>query len=329
MANPPYGKCYPYEAPAAGEDDQRAKATEWRHIGGAWGDGIVNATNPGGSSDFSLTPSTSDRTVVLNLGEFRMRGIQFEPTQSTLTLTIPPVTAGATRADRLLARLDPAAKQITFYIKAGTEVTTGSPVAPAVTRVTGGVWEFVLWRIEGGNTQASGLTYTDNRLWIAQTVHANTPPGTNPNLNLGLTDGSRAFHLPRMEEWVQTYPGGVATWTNVDAPVWSDLTLSGGGVLATQGSVAPAYSRVRGWVRLRGAVRRTNANPLAGAGQDTTLGTLPAGFRPGGSVQFPAATSVDGGGGRVGIGTDGVVHFIAYGAATWASLDGVTFYAEN
>ena len=177
MANPPYGKCYPYEAPAAGEDDQRAKATEWRHIGGAWGDGIVNATNPGGSSDFSLTPSTSDRTVVLNLGEFRMRGIQFEPTQSTLTLTIPPVTAGATRADRLLARLDPAAKQITFYIKAGTEVTTGSPVAPSVTRVTGGVWEFVLWRIEGGNTQASGLTYTDNRLWIAQTVHANTPPG--------------------------------------------------------------------------------------------------------------------------------------------------------
>jgi hypothetical protein len=331
MANPAYGRCYPYEAPAVGEDDQRAFANEWRHIGAAWGDGIVNATNPGGSSDFSLAPSTSDRTVVLNLGEIRVRGIHFEPTQGSLTLTIPAVAAGSTRADRLLARLDPAAKQITFYIKSGTAVTSGSPVAPGVTRVTGGVWELVLWRIEGGNVAANALTYTDNRVWLAQTVHVNSAPGVNPNLNLGLTDGSRAFHLPTREEWVQTYPAGVATWTNIDRPVWRDITLAGSGALSTQGAVPPQYSKVRGWVELQGGIRRTNSNPLATAGQDAVLGTLPDGFRPGASKNWWVATSVAGtaSGGRVNIGADGVIHFVPPADTTWASLDGVRFYAEN
>lgn len=331
MANPTYGRCYPYEAPAAGEDDQRAFATEWRHIGAAWGDGIVNATNPGGSSDFSVTPSTSDRNVVLNLGEIRIRGIHFEPTQSSLTLAIPAVAAGSIRSDRIVAKLNPTLKQITFEFRQGTAVTTGTPARPGLTRTTGGTWEVPLWLITGGNVAANALTYEDHRIWIGNQLHGNSEPGPNTQLNQGYPDGSQFFHLPTRQTYVQTYPAGVATWTNIDKPVWQDLTLAGSGALATQGSVAPQFCRVRGWVELQGAVRRTAGTPLATAGVDAILGTLPAGYRPGVSKNWWVATSVAGAaaGGRVNIGPDGVVHFLPPADTSWASLEGVRFYAEN
>lgn len=328
MVNPAYGKCYPYE-----NVDQQARETEWRHYGGAFGDGIVGAPRADGSSAFSMTRSTSDRSFTLNLADFRMRGIMFEPTQDTLALTFPAVATGQKRADRVIARLDPAAKNITFSVKAtGTAVaSTATAVAPGLTRTSGGVWEMPLWRVEGGNVAASDLTIDDHRIWLGDIMHGNVPPGDHPELNLGRPDGSRFFHRPTGEEWVQSYPAGVPTWTNIDRPVYQNLSLLGAGLLSTQGDVPLGYSKVRNWVELRGAVRRTAGTPLAAAGDTADIAQLPVGARPGFTRQWWVATTVTGAGagGRVSIEADGLIHFTPPADTGWAGFDGVRFYAEN
>src|SRR5215210_1112142 len=324
-----YGNSYPLPG-AGGMTD-----ANWRNIASAWGDGLVNSVNPGGSSDFSVTPSTSTRTVTLNLGQIRIRGVQFEQTQATLALSIPDiVTAGNIRSDRIVARYDPAAAvadRIVFQFRAGTEVAaTATPPRPGLTRVAAGAWEIPLWLITGGNVAANALEYEDHRVWVGNRLHVNSEPGPNTQLNQGYPDGTQAFHLPRRETWVQTYPGGVATWTNVDRPDWRDITLAGSGALAAQGTT-PAYCRVRGEVRLRGAVRRTAGTALVAAGAVADLGTLPVGYRPGATEDWGVGTTFTGGahGARVYIGTDGVIHVTAPADTGWVSLSGVRFYAEN
>jgi hypothetical protein len=87
VVNPAYAKVYPWE-----NVDQQAREAEWRHYGGALGDGVVGAPRADGSSAFSLIPSTSDRSFQVNLADYRMRGIMFQPTQDTWTgtSTAPP-----------------------------------------------------------------------------------------------------------------------------------------------------------------------------------------------------------------------------------------------
>ena len=257
MTNPAYGKCYPFE-----DADQQAREAEWRHYGGAFGDGIIGPPRADGSSAFSLQRSASDRTMTLNLADFRMRGILFEPTQDTLTFTLPAITTGQVRSDRVVAGFNPGPgtvtvgaytlppKSITFYVKSGTAVASGTSVSrPVVTRTSGGVWEIPLHLMTGGNVAANQLDYEDQRIWLGDIMHGNTPPGNNTELNLGRPDGSRFYHLPTGQEWVQTYPGGIPTWSNLDDPPWTDLDI-GSGIVT--GQARPQYRVRRGQVELQG-----------------------------------------------------------------------------
>jgi hypothetical protein len=217
VANPAYAKVYPWE-----NVDQQAREAEWRHYGGALGDGVVGAPRADGSSAFSLIPSTSDRSFQVNLADYRMRGIMFQPTQDTWTGTSTAPPAGQT----------------------GNE-----PPAP--------------W---GGNTE----------------------------LNQGRPDGSRFYHLPTGQEYVQTYPGGIPTWSSLDDPPWSALDI-GGGIVT--GQARPEYRVRRGQVELQGHGLRAGGG-LWGP-QSTLLEVLvarvPAGLAP--SVPHHWAGRISGGAG--------------------------------
>lgn len=294
MANPAYGLVYPFEAPAAGEDDQRAYAAQWRRLAGSWGDGIVNAFGSAGTSSFALTRSTSDRTVSLHLDEFRIKGIHFEPTQSTLTLTLATIATGSTRSDRLVAGLNPGStsvtvgtytlppKSISFYIKTGTAVTSGTPTLPAVSRVAGGLWEVPLYILTGGNVSADALDVTDQRVFVAERLHVLSRPGLNTELNLGRTDGTQAYDATTGHTWLQTYPGGVATWTDLDASTWQDVSIG----TTLQGGIAPPqYSVRRGRVNFRGEVGPKTAPWSDGLGKG--LGQVPDTVAPSFPRSFP------------------------------------------
>jgi hypothetical protein len=252
---------------------------DWRELGSGLGDGIVNSTSPGGSSDFSAAPSSSGRTIVLNLGQIRIRGVQFRPTptNATVTLTLPAVAEGSTRTDRIIARYDPAAAdtdKITFLVLSGTAAASGTPNRPVITRVAGGVWDVPLHAYTGGNVTTDALTHEDHRIWVTSHLHGLMPPGGNTTLNQGFPDGTQYFDLPTNETWVQTYPGGVATWTNVDNPEWTDLNL---GTALKKGLRAPQWRIVRGYLDMWGEAGPT-AGPWVGGttGGNKGLGVLPA-----------------------------------------------------
>lgn len=258
----------------------------WRRLAGALGDGIVNAFGSAGASSFALTKSTSGRTLTLHLDELRIQGVHFTPTQATLDLSIPDVAAGSTRTDRLLVKYDPASAtdKVTFYVKAGTPVTTGTPPFPAVARNVSGVWEIPLYTWTGGNVAASALDYTDQRVFVSQHLHVLSRPGLNTELNLGRTDGTRAYDATTGHTWVQTYPGGVATWTDLDNPTFNNVDL---GTALRAGAQAPQYAVSRGRVYFRGEVHTTTA-PWAG-GPGKGAGQVPVEAAPSSKRFFPAA----------------------------------------
>lgn len=276
-----YGTTAPFAGPGGMTD------VNWRDIGSSWGDGIVNALGSAGTSSFALGRSASDRTVTLHLDEIRVRGYHFKPSQSTLALTVPAVAAGSTRADRLLVKYDPTAAvadRITFYIKAGTAVTTGTPSFPTFSRVVGGVWEVPLYTWTGGNVSADALEVTDQRVFISERLHVLSRPGLNSELNLGRSDGAQAFDYSTGHTWVCTYPGGVATWTDLDNPPWSNVNI---GTSLKAGVAAPQYSVSRGRVYFRGEAGPTSGPWSGGPGKG--LGQVPVEIAPSFTRVFPIA----------------------------------------
>jgi hypothetical protein len=258
---------------------------DWREFGSGLSDGIVNSTNPGGSSDFQVALSAADRTITLNLGQIRIRGVQFRPTPTTatVTFTLPAITTGQTRSDRIVARYDPAAAdtdKITFIQVNGTAVAA-NPVRPSITRIAGGTWDVPLHLFTGGNVTSDTLTHEDHRIFVTSHLHGLTPPGNNTALNSGFPDGTQYFNYPTGETYVQTYPGGVATWTNLDDPPWTDLNI-GGGIVTPAGEPRPAYRVRRGQVELQGHGVRANGVPWGPYTtlQEILIGTLPASLVP-------------------------------------------------
>lgn len=273
---------------------------DWREFGSGLGDGIVNSTSPGGSSDFAVALSSSDRSLVLNLGQIRIRGVQFRPTPSnaTVSFTLPDVASGSTRSDRIVARYDPAAADVDKIVMrtiTGTAVTSGTPTRPGITRVAGGIWEVPLHLFTGGAVTSDTLTHEDHRVFVTSHLHGLTPPGGNTTLNQGFPDGTQYFDLPTGMTWVQTYPAGVATWGNVDDPDWSNLNIGGGMVAGTS---TPQYRVKRGELQMRGNGRRLPASnggvwDAAAGAIEQVVGTLPASVAP--SVQHTWSAGVEGG----------------------------------
>lgn len=253
----------------------------WRDIGAGWGDGIINDTGVGA---FLLTPSSSSRQLTMLLGEYRIQGRQFLPSQTTMTFTPTAPAAGYVRRDRVIARMDPAAvgaDAITFLLREGVAVPSGtSPAGSGLIRADAGVWEMGLWSIAGGNVAADQLDYIDDRVW----THGGTIYHHGNDL-LPVPDEHTfgTMLLQNRGTWVErmvrryTYVGTVATpaWSSMDLPLFYDVNL---GTTLKQGVAAPQYGVAGGRVYFRGEVGPRAGGWLTGNGKG--LGQVPAEVAP-------------------------------------------------
>jgi hypothetical protein len=121
--------------------------------------------------------------------------------------------------------------------------------------------------------------------------------------------------------------GATPTWVDVDAPVWQNMSLAPGALVAS--GQAPQFCKIRGIVHLRGGIAPASGNFPAG---NTTLPTLDAGFRPGAAMAFEVdhgrvlSTAVEV---RISIQPTGAMSLSASGVTSACRLDGITFPAEN
>lgn len=320
MTQPAYGKTYPFDG------SQEAGDAEWRHLAAAFGDGVVNDVD---GTAFKMAASASSRVVTVTLGFCRVQGIIFEPVDATLDVTLDDLTAGHLRCDRIVARYDPTGKSISVIPIIGSDVTTGTPAVPALTRAPGGTWDLPLAHFAGGNGAASTLVKTDDRSWIgADGVVANAA-ALDPDAPIGTT----MLALDTGALWRAVLVGTTPTWVDQDTPTWVDFPLAGTAGTLSAFDTAPLYSKVRQKVKLRGTVQRTTGNLL-----DTTstvnaiIGTLPVGCRPASIRRFQVPCF---GGGialsnRLAVAANGQVSVYADGLSMKAvCIDSVEFYAEN
>lgn len=101
----------------------------------------------------------------LDSGSAYVRGFAYLNSSSkSLTHGNPPATAGQSRNDLVVLRLDRSANQVTAIILPGSAATTGSQVDPAITQndLTG-VWDLPIWRVVVTNGATSLGAITDLR----------------------------------------------------------------------------------------------------------------------------------------------------------------------
>ncbi len=132
----------------------------------ALSDGILGPRVPvGGPTTLGLKVFSDNdgRQVKVTVGGAHIQGRIYR-LNSTKVVPLAVNTTGQQRTDRIVLRLDTAAKKVTV------EAKTGTASAPALTQVTGGVWEIPLARIvvpSPFNSIPVSGNITDERVWAA------------------------------------------------------------------------------------------------------------------------------------------------------------------
>ena len=124
------------------------------------GDGVV------ASRGFELAVSENSpaaMSVRVNTGSAFVQGRFFEVFGGQEVLAVGAAHATLPRIDRVVVRLDLAARTMVLAVKAGT--AAASPTAPSLTQVAGGTWEFSLAqvRVEAAATSIVNAKITDER----------------------------------------------------------------------------------------------------------------------------------------------------------------------
>lgn len=326
MTQPGYGKVYPFEG------SNQAGDAEWRKLAGAWGDGIVN---DGTGLAFNAVPSATDRTIVVQIHELRMRGIDLEEipvsgADPTTTITLSSPSAGNTRCDRIVARYDPSVPSISVIPVEGSPVSTGVAQPAALLRNPGGTWDLALWQFTGGNVVASQLVKLDERTWVGAFYVVPTSAALlDQHANAAI--GSHAITLDNQHEWLRRLVASTPTWVDLDAPGYLAFPLIDTTALIPWDPAYPLlYGKERGWVNLTGAVKRSSGNLIQSGNADVLLGTLPVGCRPGTQCGFSVMSEGGAQPVRCLVQPSGKVYLASDGInVQGAALDNVRFYATQ
>lgn len=308
----------PWATPSAnmGEDG-------WRdYFTGALGEGgVVNDFN---AQSLRVLGGGTTTQITVAPGQAIVQGVLYT-NNANLTLDVATVgttpASGQQRADLVVLRYDPTLKTVRAAVKAGSPTSGSTAAEPTLTRDPAGIWETRLAVIRRtGNVPVTQAMITSQRAWLAPTAHS---PDRAPDLSswpYGTRLITPAGELLR----------GASSWTNLDQPVWSDLTLVGS---LQQYTATPQYRVVRGEVQLRGGIQHaTVGQQIVSANQPKTLFILPAGARPGRTLRFPLATTFSGDAStaRLTIEDTGRAEMVPpVDGTTWVHVDGISFQAEN
>ncbi len=295
---------------------------EWRQgIGEILGEGVV-ADRTGTPL---VTAAGSDMEVDIRAHRAMVQGVQDDFTATSLDVSAvgSNPTSGQSRIDYVCWKYDPTAKTLTLVVVAGSPATTGSAVAPSLTRSTSGAWHVPIARVTRTGTaavQSSGVL----------NVHAWLGPhyGTYPFASLLPTDapqGSTAW--VGNDLWRRYWSGSAMEWRSLTNPTWSSLS-HGAGVNSNS-----EYRVVGSMVQFRGSAQKLTvpggvATEFATNGYDA-IGLLPSTAWPSTLRRHAASFFNADSNGIVRVDTDGSVSARALtGVATTAasqnvSLDGV------
>jgi hypothetical protein len=204
---------YPFDSQAVTETDYSRLFREFQSTGVA--DGV------GGTSLYTYADGTG-MTVKVNSGFAIVRGHAIYST-ATEVLTIA-ASGTASRVDRVVLRLDPAANSITLAVKTGAAGST----PPALTQTDTGTYEMTLARVTvGANvTSISAASVQGERKFIGNTVGGWTTD-TRP-------DSPRVGRLG--------FNQSTSTWEFWNGTAWSDMapTVSWSSLTGKPSTFAPA-----------------------------------------------------------------------------------------
>lgn len=255
---------YPWgvDATDAAAADSRLYQTGWREIlGSAIGDCVVldrsNASPT--AAPLYVTAGGTNTTLSVGVGSAVVQGFLYDNTAAktidVATIGTQP-SAGQSRTDSVVLSLNPtatpASTRLSVQLKAGTPATTGSQVAPTLTKSPTGVWEVEIARV----TRANGANVTQAN--ITQLQPHPTTPIRSTNAPGNPTVGQQWFALDG-SQWIWS---GTAWKYN-----------GGGGVPVVIGRVSgdQTYtSNSTGANATSAFVFDTNANPSVCSNRSTT-----------------------------------------------------------
>jgi hypothetical protein len=203
---------------------------------------------------------------------------------SDVALTIAANSSGSTRTDTVVLRLDRSTWNVTAAVRQGTP----GAGAPTLQRDTGdtGLWEIPLADVtvdNGAGSIASGKVYTRSLLQSGAVRACNAITDVQALLAPG--DIVYEAGSGRWIGW--TSGGGTLLYEDTG---YANLPISG---YWAAGGDTPQILRRHGWVYLRGSIKRTT-NTLQSTDTNSPVGTIPAGYRPTGTHNWPQVTSAMG-----------------------------------
>lgn len=200
---------YPFAGAQGLNQDQWARMLR-RLLNGVVGDPL--------STDLSVTGDGSGMHVFVAVGDADNRGFHF---QSDATVTVNVNAASSQpRIDRIVLRLDQAAGTIVVGYLPGVAGTT--PIAPALTQVTTGVWEYPLARVAVNpvDTNIPAGRPQDERLYAGQLVQpvdlANPLQSGSPSrTGIGLDVRTHQLWVGDGTQWVTAAAPQIVSFTGV------------------------------------------------------------------------------------------------------------------
>jgi len=132
-------------------------------IKGLIGNGVARGSGAGINELKVTETGPATQAVLVALGAAFVEGRYHEVYGAAETLPVTAAHATLGRIDRVVVRIDPANRNASLAVVAG--VAAGSPVAPALTQVPGGVWEISLAQlsIPAASVSVINARITDER----------------------------------------------------------------------------------------------------------------------------------------------------------------------
>ena len=188
----------------------------------------------------------------------------------------------------------------TLKVSNGDANWTTSNIIKAIELVAGSV---IQW-LKGVGTISRGIAFVSDTLSLVRSTADDTSAAATTDLTV---DASGNFDI--------AVSGGYTQFGGRLGGSWTGLSFGSGWANYGSGFQNGQYKKVGDLVFLRGLVARTS-------GVDTTIATLPSGFRPPANTVF--ITNATDAFGRVDIQTDGTV-LLNNGTPTYVQLDGIVF----
>lgn len=204
----------------------------------------------------------------------RLSGMSWSVTAEDLPVEIADNGAGSARPDHVVVRLSWSSMEVKVAVRQGT---AGGALPAPVQQRSSGVFEVPLGSVTVPATSTVASASIARTCWYI-----------GPYGQYRFDSSGRVLHSPGTVGWeVNTGRGIVSTgsqwWVFADNET-SQVTLSAGNW------TAPQFNRLRkrnGWVFMSLSPQRIAGNLVAG--QTSTVGTVPTGFRPNEDFEFVAA----------------------------------------